>query len=82
MPAWPAEKLSFVVLLQWLLSVPVIPASKEHAEELIAAAVRGMVGCYFPTTKSDISRPAKEPRTNLSGSYAAPAICAAAVHRA
>lgn len=48
MPAWPSEKLPFDELLQWLLSAPVIPVPKERAERLLAAAIRGKAGGYFP----------------------------------
>lgn len=50
MPAWPTKKLPFDQLLAWLLSAPVIFMSKEKAEDLIASAVRGPAGGYFPKT--------------------------------
>lgn len=48
MPAWPNEKLSFQELMGWLLAAPVIPMSKDKAEGLLASAVRGKAGGYFP----------------------------------
>ncbi|MBO0985317.1 NAD(P)-binding domain-containing protein [Rathayibacter sp. SD072] len=50
MPAWPAETLPFDELLAWLLAAPVVPVSRERAAELIASAVRGPAGGYFPET--------------------------------
>ncbi|WP_142206688.1 hypothetical protein [Subtercola boreus] len=50
MPAWPTEKLPFDQLLAWLLSAPVIPMSKHKATDLLASAVRGAAGGYFPET--------------------------------
>lgn len=48
MPAWPTEKLPFDELLAWLLSAPVITMSKQRAQDLVASAVRGPAGGYFP----------------------------------
>lgn len=50
MPAWPTEKLPFDELLAWLLAAPVITMSRERAEGLLASAVRGPAGGYFPET--------------------------------
>ncbi|WP_051551346.1 NADPH-dependent F420 reductase [Nocardioides sp. URHA0020] len=50
MPAWPAGSLSTDELVAWLLSAPVIPVSVEQARTLIASAVRGPAGGYFPET--------------------------------
>jgi len=48
MPAWPTQPLSFDQLLQWLLAAPVIPQSTQRVEELVATAVRGPAGGFFP----------------------------------
>lgn len=48
MPAWPIEKLPFDELLQWLLSAPVIPLSRETVQGLVDSAERGPAGGYFP----------------------------------
>jgi predicted dinucleotide-binding enzyme len=50
MPAWPTEKLPSDELLAWLLSAPVITMTKRKAEALVASAVRGPAGGYFPET--------------------------------
>lgn len=50
MPEWPREKLPFDELLAWLLAAPVVPMSAWRAERLLASAVRGPAGGYFPET--------------------------------
>lgn len=50
MPAWPTEKLPVEELLQWLLSAPVIPQSRDTVQKLVDSAVRGPAGGYFPET--------------------------------
>lgn len=51
MPAWPTEKLPVNELVQWLLSAPVIPQSRESVQALVGSAVRGPAGGYFPETE-------------------------------
>jgi predicted dinucleotide-binding enzyme len=48
MPAWPTGSLTTDELIQWLLAAPVIPQSAQRVEELVASAVRGPAGGYFP----------------------------------
>jgi predicted dinucleotide-binding enzyme len=48
MPAWPTDKLPFDELLAWLLAAPVITMSRQRAAGLVASAVRGPAGGYFP----------------------------------
>ncbi|WP_230672689.1 NADPH-dependent F420 reductase [Rathayibacter sp. Leaf248] len=50
MPEWPTEALPFDQLLAWLLAAPVVPVSRRRARDLIASAVRGPAGGYFPET--------------------------------
>ncbi|KQO42780.1 MULTISPECIES: NADPH-dependent F420 reductase [unclassified Aeromicrobium] len=48
MPAWPTERLTLDELVAWLLAAPVIPQSAEQVDALVASAVRGPAGGFFP----------------------------------
>ncbi|MBB6629809.1 NAD(P)-binding domain-containing protein [Nocardioides sp. KIGAM211] len=50
MPAWPTEPMPLDQLVAWLLAAPVIPLSRDAAQELITGAERGPAGGYFPET--------------------------------